>query len=111
MKEISKNGAIRKLKEAIREGVEDLSTEQMILILRLNQLKEDLLNLEILKKTGLKISAENLAKKLDSYEDLIDRKYWDDYALFYIVTAITCRVADTVEEACEMYDEFKKIKK
>ena len=100
--------ADRKLKKAARKGIKKLSEEQLIQIMLLNALKEELEKLKIL---GNNADVGKTEKKLEFYEGLIDRKYWNDYALFYIVTALACRVVDTVEEACQMYDEFKSMKK
>ena len=93
------NGDEREIKEAYKtidrlaqKGMKKLSKENSLLAISLYELSEAL-------KSGNDI-------KLKSFENLIDKKYWNEDALFYISMAITCGVADTLEKAIAMYEEF-----
>ena len=86
--------AFKKLDKAAREGIKKLSKENALLVINLYELKEAL--------------KSNNVQKLKSFENLLDKRYWNDDALFYISMAITCGVADTLERAIAMYEDFEK---
>lgn len=85
-----------------------MSQETLLLVFKLSELKETLGELEKYKAVGINSIIKKYEMKLESFEGLIDKKYWDDYALFYIITALSCRVANSLEEAINMFEEFKK---
>ena len=86
--------AFEKLDKAAREGIKKLSKENALLVVGLYELNEAI--------------KSNNVQRLKSFENLIDKRYWNDDALFYISMAITCGVADTLERAIAMYEDFEK---
>lgn len=83
--------ARKALDKAVSEGIEKLSKENALLVTGLYELNK------VLKDGG----------KTKEFEGLIDKKYWNDDALFYISMAIMCNVADTLEKAVAMYEDYK----
>ena len=84
--------AFKKLDRAAQKNIGKLSRENEILVTKLYELNE-----------ALKC---NNYRKLREFESVIDKKYWNEDALFYISTAILCGVANTLEKAIAMYEEF-----
>lgn len=84
--------ALKKLNKAASDGIEKLSKENALLVISLFELNQALKN----------------GGRTKDYDNLIDKKYWNDDALFYISTAIMCGIADTLEKAIAMYEDYKK---
>ena len=101
-------GSALALKKIVEEEAENLSEEQQSLIDDIYELKESINDLEFVKTVGLDKRAEEFEEKLKSFNGLLDKKYWNDEALFCIGLLILSNSAQTLEEAVSMYEEFKK---
>lgn len=98
----------KELKKAIRQGVSELSKEMLLLLFKLGELKDTLNELEKYKANGISSEVEKYERKLKTFDGLIDKKYWNDFALSYIIMALACRVVDTLEEAINIFKNFEK---
>lgn len=103
--------ALKALKKAADKGMVNLSDENKKIVLRLFELRDIITKIEKYKVIELTVTVERLEKQLKRYEDLIDKKYWNKDALFYISFSILCEVYNTVEEAIAGYEEYKKMDK
>ena len=99
--------AKKEMEKAANDGIKKLTMENSILLIFLFKLKELLRKIEKFKALGRKSKVEELEKSLEAFEGLIDKKYWDQDALFYISMAIMCNVAKSLKEAISMYENFK----
>ena len=93
-REKERKNALKNLDIAAKKGIKKLSKENELLVIGLYELNEALKRNSILT--------------IRRFENLIDKKYWNDDALFYISTAIMCGVADTLERAISMYEDFEE---
>ncbi len=107
MKNQTSKKHINALKKAIDENSENLTEENLLLVLKLFDLKETLANIKKYEVIGIPSIVEKNKRKLKSFEGFLDIKYWNDFALFYMGMAITCGVVDSLEEAIVAYEEFK----
>ena len=89
---IDNREAFKKLDKSAEEGIKKLSKENELLVISLYELNQ------VLKNGG----------RTKNFENLIDKKYWNDDALFYISTSLMCGVANTLEKAIAMYEDYKK---
>ena len=80
------------LNKSASGGIDKLSRENELLVISLYELNQ------VLKNGG----------RTTVFENLIDKKYWNDDALFYISTSLMCGVANTLEKAIAMYEDYKK---
>ena len=100
--------AALKLKKTVDEEIENLSEEQEQLIDCLFELDEGLKDLDFIKTVGLDTRIKEFEEKLKNFDGLIDKKYWNEEALFCIRLLISSNSAQTLEEAVAMYEEYKK---
>lgn len=98
----------RKLKEAIDEGVGNLSDENLLLVDKLGQLERTLAKLKQAEINGLDIAVKFFENQLKSFDGLIDKKYYNVDALKYIILIISCGVVNTLNEAITEYERFNK---
>ena len=100
--------AMNKLEKAMDEGVPEMSKKNLLLLILLCQLKDTLAELEKYKATGPDSAVKKCERRLEGFEGLIDKKYWDEFSLFYIIMALGCRQADNLKKAIEMLEDFNK---
>lgn len=93
------------------KGMHNLSEEQNALLNECFELNGNLKALTYFKAQGDIEKCRQYERKLKYYEYLIDKKYWNGEALFVIIMAIGCGVAETIEQACEKYDIYKNLSK
>ena len=101
--------AKKELKKAMDEGIPKMSRANLLLIFLLGMLKDTIAEFEKYKDSGSSV-IKKYERKLESFEGLIDKKYWDEFSLFYIIMALSCRQADNLHEAITMLDNFNKNK-
>lgn len=97
------------LKTAIEEEIGKLSDEQEQLIDSIYELDEALNDFEFVKAVGLGVRVKEFEEKLKSFDGLVDKKYWNEEALFCIRLLILSNSAQTLEEAITLYEEYKNI--
>ena len=97
------------LKTAIEEEIGKLSDEQEQLIDSIYELDEALKDFEFVKVVGLDVRVKEFEEKLKSFDGLVDKKYWNEEALFCIRLLILSNSAQTLEEAITLYEEYKNI--
>ncbi len=88
--------ATLQLKQAFDKNVDKISTENLLVINKLDNIKEILTLIKDCKKKKNFIFVADLEKHLSEYEDFLDKKYWNDDAIFYLVMAIACGVAQSL---------------
>lgn len=101
--------AKKEMEKSANDGIKKLTMENSILLIFLFELKEILRKIEKFKALGRESKVKELEKSLERFECIIDKKYWDQDALFYISMAIMCYVAKSLKEAISMYEDYKKM--
>ena len=100
--------ATRELKKELDKGIPELSSKMVLTVCALCELKDTLAEYEKYKVLGIDSQIKKYEAKLKTFEGLIDKKYWDDFSLFYLIMAIGCRQADNLDKAVIMLEKFNK---
>lgn len=98
---------MRPFKKAMDDNFPHMSEKSIFTVLKLIDLNETLINIRQYKIVGIASIVEKYKRKLEKFEDFLDSKYWNEDAVFYMWLAISCGVVDTLEEAINMYENYK----
>ena len=100
--------AVKELNKAALKGIQNLSKENAYIILRLFEIRDAITKIYKYEVLGLDETVKKYKKKLKNYEDVIDKKYWNEDALFYISFSMICNVYKTLDEAIAGYEDYIK---